>query len=171
MNKIDLIFAVDPGTTDSAFTIWNPNIPKIENFGKVDNKILLDIIKDFEVDNSLSNVVFAIEELKSYGMALGDSSLKTVFWSGRFYQKIKEYSGSDVYLVPRKTIVCDLCGVAKAKDGNVVSRLKDLFGGKGTKKAPGFFYGVSKDVWQSTALALYISNLLGYNYEEKYRIV
>ena len=49
----------------------------------------------------------------------------------------------------------NLCQDSRAKDANIRQALIDRFasgtpnGGKGTKKAPGWFYGFSDDVWQA----------------------
>ena len=40
----------------------------------------------------------------------------------------------------------------KAKDSNIRQALIDRFGPVGTKKNPGWFYGVSKDVWAAIAV-------------------
>ena len=48
----------------------------------------------------------------------------------------------------------NLCYDSRAKDGNIRQALIDRFGPVGTKKAPGWFYGVSKDVWAAVAVGV-----------------
>ena len=54
----------------------------------------------------------------------------------------------------RKDEKINLCGNMKAKDSNIRQALIDRFGVVGTKKNPGWFYGVSKDVWQAIAVGV-----------------
>ena len=42
----------------------------------------------------------------------------------------------------------------RAKDSNIRQALIDRFGVVGTKKNPGWFYGVSKDVWAAIAVGV-----------------
>ena len=62
--------------------------------------------------------------------------------------------------MPRMEVKKHLCHNHQAKDSNVIQALVDRFAygepnrGKGTRKAPGFFYGFKADVWQSFALAV-----------------
>ncbi|HBC95047.1 MAG TPA: hypothetical protein DCZ10_19680, partial [Pelotomaculum sp.] len=56
--------------------------------------------------------------------------------------------------VYRKDEKINLCGSMRAKDGNIRQALIDRFGIVGTKKSPGWFYGVSKDVWAAIAVGV-----------------
>ncbi len=58
----------------------------------------------------------------------------------------------------------------RAKDANISQALRDRFGEKGTKAHPGWFYGVSKDVWSAIAVGvayydMYLVSKEGKNYE------
>ena len=108
-----------------------------------------------------------IEQIKSYGMAVGESIFETCVWSGRFMQKV--IHNVPVNRIPRQEVKLHICKSSKAKDANVIQALIDRFAGdvpnkgKGTKKDPGFFYGFAKDVWQAFAVAVtyydkYINN-------------
>jgi hypothetical protein len=63
-------------------------------------------------------------------------------------------------LIYRKDEKMNLCGSMKANDSTIKQALVDRFAsgqknyGKGTKKAPGFFYGFSKDMWAAMAVAV-----------------
>lgn len=146
------IFAIDPGNTQSGFArLEMPNF-KLCEFGKVDNYQLLEIIQ-----NSLVNEDFAIEMVASYGMPVGKDVFETCVWIGRFVQAIEGRQHSFVY---RKDEKLTLCGSLKAKDGNIRQALIDRYAlfdfkaGKGTKKLPDTFYGVSGDVWQAIAVGV-----------------
>lgn len=161
-----VIIGIDPGTTESGYTAWDADKAKLLDYGKLDNNIVIDKIREHK---DVKDVVFVIEGFKSYGMIMGQSTIDSIFWSGRFAQEIT-YITDKLYIVPRKTCVTKLCGVAKAKDGNVSRRLKDLFGEKGTKKNPGILYGISKDAWSALSYCVYIAMELGYKYEEDYKV-
>lgn len=151
------VFAIDPGPTQSAFVVWDGEF--IREFDKVDNNILIDII---EV-NAWCSHKFVIEQVRSYGMPVGEEVFDTVHWSGRFHQA----SNTHVDLMPRKDVKMHLCHTNRASDSNIIQALRDRFAygvrnyGKGTKKEPGFFYGFSKDIWQAFALAVTYYDLKG----------
>jgi hypothetical protein len=144
-----IIVAIDPGTTESAFVVWDGK--KIHTKGIVDNEFLLEDLKTATIPN-----VLVIEQIKSYGMAVGASVFETVFWTGRFCEAFR----GDFYRMGRLDVKMHLCHSARAKDANVTQALIDRFApnepnrGKGTKKAPGFFYEFKSDIWQAFALAV-----------------
>jgi hypothetical protein len=59
-----------------------------------------------------------------------------------------------VKYIYRKDEKMNLCHSMKAKDANIRQALIDRFGVVGTKKSPGWFYGVSKDVWAAIAVGV-----------------
>lgn len=147
-----LIFAIDPGNTESGFAFFEmPDLALIE-FGKVKNEILLENINFFTHQAS----GFAIEMVASYGMPVGKDVFETCVWIGRFVQASKK----EAHFVYRKDEKLCLCGSPKAKDANIRQALIDRYAtfdfknGKGTKKNPDTFYGVSKDVWQAIAVGV-----------------
>lgn len=145
------MFAIDPGTTQSAYVLWDGEI--IIDRGKCDNKELLYGVSRPSID------VVVIEQIRSYGMPVGESVFDTVHWSGRFHQAA-EFNGVDVVLMPRKDVKMHLCNTNRAKDSNIIQALVDRFAygqknrGKGTKKEPGFFNGFKADIWQAFALGV-----------------
>lgn len=136
------ILSIDPGTVQSAFVLWDGET--ILDKGIFENNDILEYLK-FRIADLL-----VIEKVASYGMAVGESTFETVFWSGRFAQawpgRIRRTTRGDVKM--------HLCGSMRAKDGNVRQALIDRLGAPGTKKNPGLTYGCSKDVWAALALAV-----------------
>jgi len=153
-----MILAIDPGCTESAYVILDENLKPIE-FKKVLNQHLEAIIvgalynKDFKY--------FAIEMVASYGMAVGKEVFDTVFWIGRFWEIVSHWSKGEVTktMIYRKDEKINLCQSMKAKDGNIRQALIDRFGEVGVKKNPGWFYGVSKDVWSAIAVGVTYSDM------------
>ena len=148
----ETIFAIDPGNTESAYALVSLPDFKLLEFGKVDNHRLLQGVPFFvgQADH------FAIEMVASYGMPVGKDVFETCVWVGRFVQKAEE----EYHFVYRKDEKVRLCHDSRAKDGNIRQALIDRYAkfdfknGKGTKKNPDTFYGVSKDVWQAIAVAV-----------------
>lgn len=160
------IFSIDPGNEYSAYAILDIDSGlKPIRFGKVGNDELLEIIYDTfhinvireqdgisKANPNIKHV--AIEMVASYGMPVGATVFETCVWIGRFFQAILEQSNVHPALVYRKDEKMCLCGSMKAKDGNIRQALIDRFGYVGTKKNPGWFYGVSKDVWSAIAVGV-----------------
>jgi hypothetical protein len=104
--------------------------------------------------------VVLIEQVASYGMPVGREVFETVHWAGRFHQAVAaEWDFKPLVRLPRKTVVTQICGSARAKDANVRQALIDRYGGSkadavGTKAKPGPLYGVHGDQWAALALAV-----------------
>lgn len=141
------LLAIDPGPIESAWVVWDGN--RLHGFGKATNEEVLHAVMVLSKSEFCQRM--ALEQVKSYGMPVGDSTFETVYWSGRFAEA---FGASCVDRIPRKTICADLCGSARAKDANIRQALIDRYGPPGTKKSPGVLYGVSKDVWSALALAV-----------------
>jgi hypothetical protein len=141
------ILAIDPGTTHSAYVIWDNKAQKILSFDIQENSKLLStlILEEFDW--------LAIEMIASYGMAVGASVFETCVWTGRFIQEAL-YTCLRHTKLYRKDIKMHLCGNTRAKDGNVKQALIDRLGAPGKKKTPGPTYGLKKDLWQALAVAV-----------------
>ena len=154
MKQTQIIFAIDPGNTESGYAIVEMPDFNLYEFGKVENNELLDIISKYK---NIMPDVFAIEMVASYGMPVGKDVFETCVWIGRFVEAIKGKKYSFIY---RKDEKLCLCGKLTAKDSNIRQALIDRYAifdfktGKGTKKNPDVFYGVSKDVWQAIAVGV-----------------
>lgn len=152
---MNYIFAIDPGTLDSAWLVYALRNGNLVEFGIEDNLSLRDRLKFF---TSKPETILAIEQIRSYGMPVGKSVFDTVQWTGRFI----ECWSNQFIQIPRIDVKMHLCKNTRAKDGNVRQAIIDRYpatgGGKtpqiGTKAKPGPLYGVSKDVWAALAVAI-----------------
>ena len=142
-----MILAIDPGSEQSAYAILDKQLKPVK-FGIVKNAEMVAICA---VLSNKPEYELAIEMFASYGMSVGESVFETVFWIGRFWEAFTDYRKTKVY---RKDVKMNLCHSMKAKDGNIRQALIDRFGPVGVKKNPGWFYGVSKDVWQAIAVGV-----------------
>ena len=150
------IFAIDPGTEKSGFVLFESNTKSIIESGIVENEELLHRSTWADAD------IMAVESVKSYGMAVGDTTFETVIWIGRFIQYAVSNGIEYVKLYKKVDINPTLCFSNKAKDANIRQAIMDMFeptgGGKtpqiGTKAQPGPLYGVSSHAISALAVAL-----------------
>lgn len=154
------IIAIDPGNIDSGYVILLADdagtVQGIINKGKIRNRFLQDIVEAQDEPWEL-----AIEMVACYGMPVGAEVFETCVWIGRF-----EYAAEHTGYMQRKRRIyrkdekMNLCQSMKANDSTIRQALVDRFAygqknyGKGTKKAPGFFYGFSADAWQAMAVGV-----------------
>lgn len=153
LEKQTTIFAIDPGDVESGYAVIRMPDFELLEFGKVSNDCLLT-----EVHYKTKNAdIYAIEMIDSYGMPVGKTVFETCVWIGRFVQMARPKQHTFIY---RKEVKLCLCGNLKAKDSNIRQALinryakHDFKSGKGIKKNPDTFYGVSKDVWQAIAVGV-----------------
>jgi len=145
-----MILAIDPGSTESGYVVLDEELRPIE-FGKIDNELLIKKIYDnefFKCD------YIAIEMIASYGMSVGQTIFDTCVYIGRLREAIHNKCPVDIHYIYRKDEKMNLCHTMKAKDTNIRTALIDRFGVVGVKKSPGWFYGVSKDVWAAVAVGV-----------------
>lgn len=152
------VFAIDPGNVESAYCIVDGETLRPLQFGKVVNDELLETVKSFELPSGRPELV-VIERVASYGMAVGREVFETCEWTGRFAEAALERNVPVAY-VYRRDEKLHICGDSRAKDANIRRALIDRFArhdlknGKGTKKNPDWFYGITADVWAAYAVAL-----------------
>lgn len=153
------VFAIDPGTTQSAFVFYDAlnRLPGL--FGKEDNAVLLlrchQLVRTMRLGDRTAGV---IEKIAGYGMPVGAEVFETVFWTGRFYEALAGH-GLLLARIPRLQVKLHLCKSPRANDATIRQALIDRFGpGKdkaiGTKAKPGPLYGMSGDVWAALAVAV-----------------
>jgi hypothetical protein len=146
------VLAIDPGNVESGFVIWDGK--DILEKGIVYNADMISVLQAANVD------IVLIEMIACYGMAVGQS----VFDTCRFVGKLEfacDMCKKPYKLVYRKDIKMWHCNSIRAGDANIVQRLKDKYGDKGTKKSPGVTHGLKSHMWQAFAIAtMYTERLL-----------
>jgi hypothetical protein len=139
-----MILALDPGPVKSSLVQWDG--VRLLDVATLDNYRIIDYIISCPA-------YLLIEQVKSYGMAVGETVFETVFWSGRFAQVAQHGFNR----LGRMDVKMHLCGNPRARDGNIIQALKDRFGPKPTKSRPNPVYGEFKpaaDQWQAWALGV-----------------
>jgi hypothetical protein len=152
---MNITIGIDPGTTKSAWVVYDGESKKILSKRIDCNTDLLAQLYNIETDRR----VFVFEWIESFGMPVGKEVFETVWWIGRFWEALGDVQRERIY---RSDIKMHLCGSRRAKDSNIRQALLDKFessgGGKcpqvGTKKKPGPLYGISKDLWSAVAIAV-----------------
>lgn len=116
------ILSIDPGTTKSAWVIYDSDTQQVLGLGKQPNPEVLDVIarEDYSV--------VVLERIESYGMPVGREVFQTVQWTGRFIEAV-ESVGHPWYELPRQAVKTHLCHSAKATDSNIRQALIDRFPG------------------------------------------
>lgn len=156
------VLAIDPGNEQSAWALIDTRTCRPLEIGKADNTQVRVLLQVAAYD---CQATVAIEMISSYGMAVGATVFDTVRWIGRF-EEICEAAGPGCELRYRADVKLHHCCSMKANDSNITQALIDRFArglpnrGKGTKKAPGWFYGFHRDVWQAYALAVMVADEL-----------
>jgi hypothetical protein len=143
------ILALDPGTTETAYVVFDG--ATIHAKGFLPNAEMLALIKSGDL---MPYDEMAVEMIACYGMPVGRETFETCVWIGRFIERSKTPS----YYVYRKDVKAHICGTVKAKDGNVRQALIDKHGAIGTKKNQGPLYGFSSHLWAALAVADYAVN-------------
>ena len=147
------LLGIDPGNEQSAWALIDDRHKPLD-YGKAPNGHVLDMLACLNSDH-----VVAIEMVASYGMPVGREVFETCVWVGRFWEALNRRHELTPTLVYRRDVKLALCGSARAKDANVRQALVDRFApgaanhGKGTRAAPGWFYGFHSDIWQAYAVA------------------
>lgn len=145
-----LILAIDPGPEQSAMVFYRPSDGDLGDREILpNNEIILGIRHKFYS----ANTILVIEQIASFGMAVGASVFETVFWSGMFAEAWDSQAGK-WDRIKRHEVKMHLCGSMRAKDANIRQALIDKLGEPGTKKNPGKTYGISKDLWSALAIAV-----------------
>lgn len=149
MSSPQTILAIDPGPEESAWVLMSFD-GAIVTCGHFSNVELVAMVEAYVGTRNL-----AIEDIRCYGMAVGQETLDTCKWIGEF----RHANNRQVDEIPRLTVKTTLCKTAKATDANVRQALIDMYGGSkkvavGTKKKPGPLYGVKKHIWSALAVGV-----------------
>lgn len=145
-----MIIGIDPGPTESAYTILNDD-GTVNKSQKIDNFSLLQMLGEY----GIAGEHICIEMIASYGMAVGKEVFETCVWIGRFMQRYNEWSCIKPQRVTRKEIANHVCGSPRANDSNVRQAMLDRYGEKGTRSNPGPLFGFKADMFASLAVSTY----------------
>lgn len=149
---ISMIYAIDPGTTQSALIKMPEDTMQPFAHMKLDNDSAIELIRS-NVWGLQAGDTVVIEMVASYGMPVGAEVFETCVWIGRFEEAAKA-RGANVVRMFRRDVKWQICNSSKASDANIRQALIDRFGVVGTKKRPGWFYGFKADIWQAYALGV-----------------
>jgi hypothetical protein len=141
------MIAIDPGTKHSAYVFINTENLRPLEFGKIPNRDLINILKNYPSKKA------AVEMVASYGMSVGAEVFETCVWIGMFTREL-ELAGMSVDYIYRKDVKINICGSMKASDANIRTALIDRFGPVGVKKSQGWFYGFHSDIWSAYAVGV-----------------
>ncbi len=147
-----MILAIDPGTEKAGIILLGSGQEILESH-VMPNDEVLTYIASLETRPKW----LAIEQVKSYGMAVGETTFKTVEWSGRFIQQwlnVTEFLEDNVLRLPRLEIKLHLCHSPRANDGNIRQALIDRLGQPGSKRDPGPTYNIKSHMWAALAVAI-----------------
>lgn len=144
------LYAIDPGTEQSALVWINPNGSL---YGQMwSNDALVLSLRGSTVPHPAHLV---IEQVESFGMPVGVEVFETVFWSGRFAEAWRQQgSRCSFSRMGRKTVKLALCGSLKAKDPHIRQALIDRYGGSQSVKKGGPLAGIKSHLWSALALAV-----------------
>ena len=152
------VVAIDPGYRESAWVTFDGR--RIVAHGIQPNA---DLLARFSAPFGIRTfgllhepMTLVLEQIESFGMAVGREIFETVFWTGRLYEAGFRVA-TRTERMTRRAVKLHLCHSSQAKDANVRQVLIDRFGGssaKGTKKSPGPLYGISSHEWAALAIAV-----------------
>lgn len=139
------VIAIDPGPVESALVVFDGAAVQMIRYAP--NEEILALLRT----KRESGWPCVIEQIASYGMAVGAEVFETCVWTGRF---MEAYGAERATRIRRLDVKMHLCHDSRAKDANIRQALIDRFGKPGTKRSPGVLYGVTGDLWASLAVAV-----------------
>jgi hypothetical protein len=156
---VTVILAIDPGSEQSAWLVYNGGTGGIRAFAKQPNG---EVLANLRQGVSIQVDVGIIEWTAPRGMPASAELFETLWWAGRFAEALAGHEQpTPVERLQRAAVKKHLCGATNAKDPNVRQALIDRFGGIGGKAAaigrkatPGPLYGIGTDVWSALAIAV-----------------
>jgi len=154
------VIGIDPGNIESAISVYDGTrivyCAKLPNMIDSEDHFFERLFHEHSVAAEYSQypIKIFIETIQSYGMPVGQEVFETCFYIGRL-QLLLEQNNIPYEMVKRSDIKLHHCGTTRAKDTNIKAALIERFGDKGTKAAPGFFFGVTGDGWSACAIAIH----------------
>ncbi len=149
-----IVYGLDPGTEKSSLVGFNgESVIRHEEWS---NREMLILLKPLSQGINQAGGVLVIEQIESFGMAVGREVFETVFWTGRFAEA---WCPKRFERMPRRIVKQHLCHTARATDANIRQALIDRFGPAtekaiGSKKQPGPLFGIKSHCWAALAVAI-----------------
>lgn len=148
-----ILLSVDPGTEQSGWSEWNVHkgLEGCLAMGISPNEHIREKIYSDSAD------FLVIEDIVSYGQVMGQSTIQTIMWIGRF---IESFMPRQTNLMSRRVVKQWLTDAVNTKDKNVNQVVLDRMGGfKSTKKRPNPMMPLpyphpSSHEWSALALAI-----------------
>lgn len=151
------ILAIDPGSAQSAWVIYDIETKRPIQFGIEPNEKLLE---RFTKDPKIYAHKLAVEMISCYGMSVGTSVFDTCVYIGRLIQAWETSNpGLPWEFIYRKEEKMLLCNSMRANDSTIRQAIMDRYGSTrrkaiGIKKYPGPLYKIRKDIWAALAVAI-----------------
>lgn len=132
------VLAIDPGPQVSTWVRYGGGV--VLGIGRnVPNATILENIPK-------ADVPIIVEDIESYGLAVGESIFATCRWSGRFQERAYR-AGVEIHFLKRKAIKLHLCGNSNANERKVRAALLDRFGASALQ-------GIADHAWSALAVAV-----------------
>ena len=131
-----MLLGIDPGTTQSGWAVLDAG--RVKESGVSPNAHLLERIRvlgGYIRAGLHAPMKLAVERFEARGMPIGDESVETLLWTGRFIQAWHDPEA--VIRVKRSAVKLHLCGSNRAKDANVRQALIDKMGPPGPRRRRG----------------------------------
>lgn len=157
-----MLLAIDPGPVESGYVVFDDGCVLL--CGVESNHQMMSMLL-----NTWMSHVCAIEKIEARGMPVGQETIDTAVWVGRFAQAWDSRAASKAQMIYRRDVKRYLCGSLNAKDANIRQALIDRFpasgGGKtpqiGIKSKPGPLFHVKSHAWSALAVAVTASQYEG----------
>ncbi len=146
-----MIIGIDPGPTQSAYAIVNPDY-SIYAAARVENRHLLNSLQTFLADNDTMKTV-VIESIQSYGAPVGRETFETCYQIGAFRYIAEQSIWANCVLIPRQEYVNAICG-CRGTDAVLRQALLLRFGGDKKGEPLNALKG-STDLRSAYAVAVY----------------
>lgn len=158
---MSVVLAIDPGSTRSAWLVFDTELGRPTLHGISPNEELLERLRYNDSGLTINTDRAVVEWMQPRGMPTSAEEFEALYWIGRFAEAWEQRQGSTLRRLTRLKVKQHLCGSNKANDSNIRAALIDRFGGVegkeaaiGRKASPGPLYGIAADVWAALGLAV-----------------
>jgi hypothetical protein len=149
-----IILAIDPGTFESGWCVFDTEKYLPVKFGVAKNDELLGRLRIVAAD------AVVLEQAQAHGKPVGKTVLETIFWAGQFWEAVRQKKRGRLYASAVKHFLCPrTMGPTRAQTNRALIDLFPMTGGGarpqiGIKKKPGPLYGMTNHVWSALSLAV-----------------